>query len=441
MVVRIDSKPASSKKNQQPYPNPIGDAAYYGVAGEFVRLVADHTEADPNVLLMLFLTYAGNMMGRHAYLSAAEETHYGNINVCAVGPTSGGRKGTAFGPVTRLFERVDERWANTVVSGLSSGEGLIWAVRDPIAGKKDKKGATDDDPGISDKRLLVRESEFFSTLQAMRRTGSTLSSTIRNAFDWGNLRILTKNSPAKATGAHISIVGNITKEELLRGIVAEEADNGFSNRFLWVCSRRSKELPEGGQLRRVIESREFADLTHRVRQHAGDIYGPLTLDQDAQDIWGRNGTNSGLYHELSKDRPANLFTDATTRSHTFVMRLSLIYALLDGAREIRREHQDAAAECWRYCEDSALFIFGDGLVDPAENKILDALIGKAEGLSRTEIKRDVLSGHKTAAQLTDLLNSIATKNLAYCEVSAGDMGRPAERWFAGQKLKEPDDQT
>jgi len=40
---------------------------------------------------------------------------------------------------------------------------LIWNVQEQ-----------DGDPGVADKRLLVRQSEFFGALQAMRRQGNTL---------------------------------------------------------------------------------------------------------------------------------------------------------------------------------------------------------------------------------------------------------------------------
>jgi hypothetical protein len=80
-----------------------------------------------------------------------------------VGNTSKSRKGTNWGRITQLFRLVEDRWAETCVqSGLSSGEGLIWAVRDPIS-RRVRKGKSADsymdeeevDAGISDKHLLV----------------------------------------------------------------------------------------------------------------------------------------------------------------------------------------------------------------------------------------------------------------------------------------------
>jgi len=155
---------------------------------------------------------------------------------------------------------IEPEWAGKrIQGGLSSGEGLIWVVRDPIEKHepiREDKRITDYqmaviDPGVSDKRLFVIEPELAATLKTMTREGSTLSATIRQAWDTGDLRVLTKNSPAQASGAHVSIVGHITRDELLRFSTSTDTANGFANRFLWVCSRRSKLLPEGGNIQSV----------------------------------------------------------------------------------------------------------------------------------------------------------------------------------------------
>lgn len=222
-------------QNLAPYPAPLGEDAYYGVAGRFVRLVEPDTEADPSFMLVQFLAYAGNILGRRAFVWAGGDRHYSNLFVCGVGPTSAGRKGSAAGQSQLFFKDIDDDWVRSIQSGLSSGEGLIWCVRDPIYRRekvnqgKGKAAQYEDvlvDPGVDDKRVLVHESEFFGPLQAMRRQGNTLSPVMRSAFDKGNLNSMVKNSPGKATDAHITIVGNITKEELLRAMLVDEMDNG-----------------------------------------------------------------------------------------------------------------------------------------------------------------------------------------------------------------------
>ena len=126
------------------------------------------------------------------------------------------------------------------------------------------------DPGVEDKRLLVVEGEFATALRVLGREGNILSAVVRNAWDTGDLRTLTKNSPAKATGAHISIIGHVTRDELLRYLGTTEAANGFANRFLWVCVRRSKVLPDGGRLHEVdMALRPQAAGRRRVRPQRG----------------------------------------------------------------------------------------------------------------------------------------------------------------------------
>jgi hypothetical protein len=72
------------------------------------------------------------------------------------------------------------------------------------------------DAGAEDKRLMVVEGEFAGPLRAMTREGNTLSVLIRQAWDGVKLATLTKNSPLKATDTHNSIIGHITKTEVVR---------------------------------------------------------------------------------------------------------------------------------------------------------------------------------------------------------------------------------
>ncbi|MGH7178592.1 MAG: primase alpha helix C-terminal domain-containing protein, partial [Tepidisphaeraceae bacterium] len=259
------------------WPEPLGGAAYYGLAGEIVRKIEPHSEADPAALLIHLLVSVGNIIGRTAYFEADGARHYANLFTVNVGQTSKGRKGTASRQIERLLKSVTPTWADKcTVEGLSSGEGLIWAVRDAIHQRQPvkEKGRVVDyedvevDPGVADKRLLVTESEFAGTLKVAQRETNTLSPVIRRAWDSGNLRTLTKNSPAIATGAHISIIAHITRDELRRTLDTTETANGFCNRFLWFCVRRSKCLPEGGAIHDVDFGPEVRRLAEAVEANA-----------------------------------------------------------------------------------------------------------------------------------------------------------------------------
>src|SRR5262249_38224804 len=154
--------------------------------------------------------------GRGPHFIVGGSYHYTNLFAVIVGTSSSGRKGTSWDAIrNRLLAAADAHWgAHCISSGVSSGEGLIQAARDPSERKV--KGKTEVDEGISDKRLLLIESEFASVLRRLEREGNSASAILRQAWDTGDLRTLTKAAPVRATEAHVSLIGHITPEELRR---------------------------------------------------------------------------------------------------------------------------------------------------------------------------------------------------------------------------------
>ncbi|MGH9893100.1 MAG: DUF3987 domain-containing protein, partial [bacterium] len=142
--------------------------------------------------------------------------------------TSKGRKGTSWGRVRSVFENVPT-WPGAV-SGLSTGEGFKWLVRDAVV-KDGKSGLEVIDAGVEDKRLLVIEPEFSQVLRGASRQGCTLSACVRTAWDTGTLLSLTKNDPITVTGAHIGIIGHVTVDELRAELTQTDKANGLANHF------------------------------------------------------------------------------------------------------------------------------------------------------------------------------------------------------------------
>jgi hypothetical protein len=262
----------------------------------------------------------------------------------------------------------------------------------------------------------VVEPEFASVLRVMKRDGSILSGIVRNAWDDGKLNILNKNSPVQATGAHISIIGHITSDELQRELDRTDIANGFANRFLSVCAKRSKILPEGGN----VDRDELNKLGQQLKVLLQQSHGELHRDEAARARW------HDVYEALSEGKPG-MFGAITGRAEAQVTRLSCLFAVLDGSRVIRLEHLEAALALWRYVEDSARHLFNESLGDPVAQTILDA--GRAagpEGLTRTEINN--LLGHNVEALRIDAaLRLLEKRGLAtFCYEKTG--GRPCERW-------------
>lgn len=414
------------------WPAPPSVDAFYGLAGEFVTLVAPHTEADPVALLLQFLVGFGNVIGRAAHFAAESHRHFGNLFLTLVGNTSKGRKGSSWSHVLRVLRMIDEPWAtNGIVSGLSSGEGLIWQVRNPIKQQqpiKGKGGRISEyqtvivDPGVSDKRLLVIEEEFVRVLASMGRESNTLSAVMRQAWDSGDMRTMTKSSPARATGAHVSIVSHVTRDELRRAMAETEHTNGFANRFLWACVRRSKSLPEGGRIHEV----DFESFVYRLRETITFAAGADRIDRDdqARDRWHR------VYDVLSAGKPG-LLGAVTARAEAQVMRLACLYALLDSSPVITLEHLEAGLALWDFCERSAAHIFGSSLGDRTADTLLSELRQVPEvGLTRTKMLHGVFHKNKTAGDIAEALRLLHDNGLAYRKDDpAPEVGRPTERWF------------
>ena len=404
--------------------------AIRGVIGDFVRIVEPHTEADPAAILVQALVYFGNLLNRSSYFPVEADRHYMNLFAVMVGDTSKGRKGTSGAHVRRVFEAVDPEWTKTrILSGLSSGEGVIWAVRDPISKHEPiREGGRPTgeyrtvitDPGIEDKRLLVVEGEFAQCFHVMKREGSILNALLRQAWDSGDLRILNKNSPAQSTAAHISIIGHITKDELCRRLDGTDAANGFLNRFLWVCVRRSKVLPEGGSLHETA----LEPIIHRLRQAVqfGRSAGEVKRDEAARHSW-RN-----VYPALSEGKPG-LLGAVLSRAEAQVMRLACLYALQDRSYVVTHDHLMASLALWEYCEASARYIFGQRLGDPIADELLHALRKHPTGMSRTEI-RDWFRRNRKAEEIDRGLDLLMKQGLAYPQEESRSGGRPVERWFA-----------
>jgi hypothetical protein len=107
--------------------------------------------------------------------------------------------------------------------------------------------------------------------------------------------------------------------------------------------------------------------------------------------------------------------------------------LLDLSNVVRREHLEAAIAVWKYCENSARIIFGEAIGNPTTDKILHALVSKAEGLTRTEIS-GLWGRNKPAQEIEAALKELAASKLAECR-SVPSSGRAAERWYAVKELK------
>lgn len=383
------------------WPEPIRAEGFYGIAGELVSKIEPHTEADSAALLVQFLVGWGSLTGRGPYYLAEADYHHTNEYAVIVGTTSKGRKGTSWGRILHVLERIDPHWVeNRQLYGAGSGEALV-----EFAGNEDS-------------RTLIAESEFARLLAVASREKGTISANLRTAWDKGALQVYTRLNKVTVKNAHVSMLGHITREELRRCLADTETANGFGNRILWTLARRSKSLPMGGG------SIDYGDIIQRLKavtdrsRKLGNTR--MMFEPAAETLWRSE------YDRLAEGHPG-MFGAATSRGEAHVLRLFLIYALLDGAKSIGVEHLRAALAVWDYCEASARFIWGDRLGDPVADELLRVLrAAGASGMTRWEVSNH-FGRNKDATSLDIAISLLVERGLIRSE-SEQTGGRKGTRY-------------
>lgn len=407
----VDSFAAPSRVVAAPpgWPAPPAPAAWEGMAGMIAGAIAPHTEADPVAILAQLLVGAGAVIGRGAWLEVEATRHHPNEFVVLVGESAKARKGSSWDHVARTLSRADPGFAARVRTGCSTGEGLVWAARDPNGS----------DPGVGDPRLLVVEPEFVGVLKATGRDINTLSPVLRAAWDGRPLALLTRTAPARASAAHIAVVGHITATELAHHTSAVEAANGFLNRFLFIACRRHRLLPEGGDPDPLAGTGIEAALGRNLQ--VGQRAGQLRLDLAARVEW------CDAYAELS-EAGDGLVGSLCARAEAHVLRLAMLYALVDGDAVIATCHLRAGLALWDYAARSVAWATRSATADLVAEQIHAALTASADGLTRTQL-RDLFARNLPGARIDAALGTLGrTGRVQRRRLTTA--GRPAEVWDA-----------
>jgi len=357
----------------------LQDVALYGITGEIVRRHHGVTEADPAAILAQLLASVGSLIGPGPFFLADGARHHLNLFTVICGRTAKARKGTSWARVKNVLSEIDDLWLSTrVKSGVVSGEGITQVFND------------DDD-----RRLLLIESEFGQVLQAMKREGNTVSMLLRQAWDGTRLAVLRRTNKIEVDGAHVSMIGHITLPELHQLLASVEISNGLANRCLWIYAERAGLLPEGGDPPNLQEP--LSQLAHAIDNARSR--GQVNRAAESTELW------SEIYSDLSQEHPGRL-GELLSRGEAQVMRLALLYALLDEAPAIGISHLQAALEFWRYCEASARFIFAGHLMSKKAGIILQSLESGPQ--STTELHR-LFGNNAKRAEIESALEEIANQ--------------------------------
>jgi len=383
-----------------------------------VQRVAAHTEADPAAILFTLLGAVGNIAGGGRSARIHDDHHPAKLFVAIVGDTASGSKGTSNAVIRPLLRRINDKWFNERnAGGFGSGEAIVSEFAPRVI-----KNSNGEETGLEfpDPRLFVYEPEFARILAVAAKDGSILSMMMRCGYDGTPIATRRAQSKIVVNYHHISVLAHVTPRELRERLSTSEMANGFANRFLFVASKRSKQLPFGGD----ISDEVYEDFAATLRMVGGDCEQELVIDfaSDARELWAK------LYNaEADRD---GIVGDLTARHAAQRLRLAVTFALFDGSATIGAAHVAAAEACWRYSVASVEHIFGGMRGDNVQDRLLEAArTAYPSGLTSTEVHQ-LFGKNAPAARIKVAKTSLVARNLLRTEKTTALKGAPTETVFA-----------
>lgn len=424
-----------------PVPGPKGrpwidKAAFHGIAGEIVEYISPDEDADPAGMLATLLSSFSVMVGAECFVRGPVEQHV-NVWHILMGETGEGRKGGSAERAMKVMRKVNRTFfKKNATSSLSSGEGLIYSVRDGMdedeISRREENGHRVD-YGVEDKRLLVFSTEFATVMQ--KTHGSTLGPVLRDAWDGRDLNIQTMNAEV-ATEPHITVIGHVTPQEFADRQKPTEMAGGTWNRFMPFFVHQTKELtwpedPEDWEERLDNFGDRLRDAAHR----AGTGKVVVTFSKEAQLFYRK--TIFQEYKSGSSD--SAIMKQFTQRRLPHLVRVAGTYALMNERREVSLEDLQAAKAVVDYAIQSARFVLerymmgGSAAVhqsveekEASDKAILSDALLKAggEGLTKTHIQQKTLKFRRKKDQIAGFID-----DLGAVVVKVGSGGRPTEHVY------------
>ena len=406
----------ASTKHESEDPSPLAPPVMPSEGfPELLRAIVDascnSSEAHPVAVAANVLALFCCAVGRVAFQRIGDALIHARLYLLIVGKSGKSRKGTAEHTPREVFRRADailrERHQTNDrlrihAGGLSTGEGVAWAIRDPR--EPDEKTGKGGDLGVIDKRLMVIESEFANVLAQVKREGNILSSTIRNLWDGRDVEPLTKTSQLTATNPHVVIVGHITGYELREKSTENDAANGLLNRFAMLAVHRPKLVPLptptpdavlDGLAARLADAIDYATQGNPHGHNAHEIL----MTPDARDVWCE------LYPQITRDRNG-LAGSRMARSEVYCRMLAMVFALLDKRSHIEPGDLLSAMAWVEYWHQSITFVFLTGEADNELDDFTKSVL--AQVTAKPGVKLSEIQEHWKRKRIPEVKASLET---------------------------------
>jgi hypothetical protein len=377
----------------------LPDSAFDNLMGEFVLANDHNTEAFRDAVLMQAWELFGCYIGKDVTFNFNATKVFTNGFLVVLGKTGTSRKGTSYNVAISPYRYGDgdlPEFANhRVITGVGSGEALIQKVAD-------KTGA------VTDGRALLYQQEFRRLLTVIRRTDSTMSPILREAYDGGTLSNETKGLSLIATGAHVSIIAHTTFEEFRTDVQPVDFSNGLLNRALFLPIPESvckivvspDDIPEGPMKRlqeRLHEAREWG-----YNASAGRV---LRWSTGARSLW------NDVYYAIRKAESTSTDSENAldARVSNQILKLSMRFAAFDMCENIERYHLQSAIDIVQHYQRQVKKLIWEQSEEESDREKLQDYIHDKGPVTRTDIHA-FFKNHKTSREIQNSLDKLVESN-------------------------------
>jgi hypothetical protein len=400
----------------------ISEECFYGIAGTLANESAPEVGVSREAVLFQFLIFIGNMCEHKFYFNLGGSKLYLNDYLLIVGETSKAKKGTSLKTVKYFIEKINSDYYKLCIrTGVNSGEGLVNSVRDKVISKeKNKKGEEVEtilDEGGKSKIALFIEPEFSRLMKSGKRDGNTATEILRQAWDGDYLEVVVKKDSCSSSDHHISMIGHITQNEFEFLNSNVDSTNGYLNRFLFCRIFNGSPVPLPISFDKL--SFDFMPELHSAMAFIKNTeIEELALEEDAKELW------TDIYNNFFYS-PDDNYSDLMARTPTHILKMAMIFAVLDRNNRISKDHLISAKAIVDYSNDSIRFIFTNPNKKKLgnENKVIEYITKKNGTVLRSDVMRELFNRKIKALDLDFLKDSLTNQGLIKVQQLDG-----SERW-------------
>jgi hypothetical protein len=184
--------------------------------------------------------------------------------------------------------------------------------------------------------------------------------------------------------------------------------------------KRSKSLPDGGNCT-AINFKSYIETLTTAWRHATKAPQQMTRDPEAREAW------YAVYEHLTEGKPG-LPGQLLARAEAQVLRLSMLYALLDASPIITAPHLYAALALWEYVEASVAHVFGATTGDPHADMLKTALRDTyPQAMTKTQVSAKVFQRNVPVAVIDRAIQRLLEEEaITFTKEGGGRQGRPSE---------------